>query len=79
MKSKADFPALIAHLERFPLRSKKRKDYEIWLPIVQVYLSGRGAWVPKMEWIKEQCRRLKRARDFDERAVRDAEASLGEP
>jgi hypothetical protein len=77
LTSKEDLEVLIAHLDRFPLQSKKARDYEIWLPIARVFMQPRGVWLKQKEWVRAQCEALKAVRAFAPAAVDAAKAQFG--
>lgn len=62
---------VIPHFERFPLQSKKGRDFEIWKEIVKFVdaeLSGTKGWVrrfpEKLERLQEMCDALAAIRQF---------------
>jgi hypothetical protein len=62
---------IVPHFERFPLHSKKARDFEIWKEIVRfvdVELSGTKGWVrkfpEKLERLQEMCDALVATRQF---------------
>jgi hypothetical protein len=67
--SKADCQALVELLERYPLRSKKRRDFEIWAQIVDESAKRkpavRGASINDPTRIEELARELKAVRQYD--------------
>lgn len=52
--SKQDCAALVAHLERYPLLAKKRKDFEVWKRAVEALSEERNVVV--MEQLRDELR-----------------------
>lgn len=44
--------SLVEYFERFPLRSKKRADYELWRPAVRIWCAA-GGWDPRLTELRD--------------------------
>ncbi len=73
VESKADTQALVELLDRFPLRSRKRQDYEIWREAVLFRASQQrgNRWHGPRDWNAMETfkRRIEEAREYREEVM----------
>ena len=60
---KRDLLALVRLFDRYPLRSRKRKDYEVWRTFVLLHQDRKNATDPRLEELFNEIRTV---RDFEE-------------
>ena len=50
---------LVQIFDRFPLRSRKRKDYEIWRTFVLLHQSRKNATDPRIDLLLQEIRNVR--------------------